>query len=276
MRIQNFRCLCTLLVLGGACAAAVPENRALAGEYVCVSMGSRPCDSSTELQLTENGNWRWGRYSGMYTASRGSVTFDGVGGLATWGPAEAGGASLTFLSGSQKVVWRKLSAETAGLQPGVYYCRTAPGGCQTVTGIEIASDGTWSWGASGGSYSVAGGRVIFHGPQVGGWGPADIGNRKVVFHSREGDSEWNAEPAVGPAQRAQLDPGSFNLECPLQPFDRQRVMSTIQDALASGASNLTKANAHQQLADFCRKSGDSKRAEEESSKAQYWKNGGRW
>src|ERR1051326_9597045 len=105
MTIQNFPCVFSLLVLAAALAVAAPENRNLAGEYVCVSMGSRPCDSSTELQLTENGNWRWGRYSGMYTVSRGSVTFDGVGGLATWGPAEAGAASLTFMSGGQSVVW---------------------------------------------------------------------------------------------------------------------------------------------------------------------------
>lgn len=275
MRIQDFRGLCTLLVLSAVFAAAAPENRDLAGEYVCASMGSRPCDSSTELQLTENGNWRWGRYSGTYTSYRGSVTFDGVGGLATWGPAEAGSAALTFLSGGQEVVWRKLSAGTAGLTPGMYYCRTAPGGCKTAKGIEVAPDGTWSWGASGGSYSIAGGRAIFHGPQVGGWGPADIGDHKVVFHSREGDSEWSAEPPRGIARRAHLDPGSFDLACPLAPFDRQRVMSTIQEAIAPAASDLTKANAHQQLADLCRKSGDSQRAEEESSKAQYWRNGGR-
>lgn len=276
MRVQTFRWLCALFVLAAAWAADVAENRALAGAYVCVSMGSRPCDSSTELQLTENGNWRWGRYAGMYTASGGSVTFEGVGGLATWGPAEIGAASLTFGSGGQAVVWRKLSGKTTGLTPGLYYCRTAPGGCQTAKGIEIASDGTWSWGASGGSYSVAGGRVIFHGPQAGGWGPADIGDHKIAFHSREGESEWSTEPPASSVQRARLDPNSFNLKCSIQPFDRQRVMSTIEDALASGASNLTKANAHQQLAEFCRKAGDLKRAQEESSKAQYWKNGGQW
>lgn len=59
------------------------------------------------------------------------------------------------------------------------------------------------------------------------------------------------------------------------PFDRQRVMSFIQDATAPGASNQTKAAAHQQLADFCRKVGDAARAEQESQKAQYWRRSGR-
>lgn len=263
-----------VLLLGFVWTAAAGQNSNFAGQYVCVSTGSHPCDTGTELQLTENGNWRWGRYSGAYTVASGSITFDGIGGLATWGPAAIGPDTLTFVSGSQKVVWRKPSSGNAGFAPGVYYCATAPGGCHTAKGVEIASDGTWSWGASGGSYSIVGGRVIFRGPQLPDWGPADIGDRKLVFHSRDGDSEWSASGA-GSVNRAAVDPNTFELECSLQPFDRQRLMATIDGTLAPGASNLTKAAAHQQLADFCRKAGDASRAEQESLKAQYWKNGGR-
>jgi len=179
---------CTLLFVAGA---ALADNRSVAGEYVCASIGSRPCDTSTEVQLGANGNWRWGRYNGTYTISGGTMSFDGVGGPATWGNASIAPDSLTFLSGNSKVVWRKpSSAATAGLAAGMYYCQTAPGGCQTAKAIEIADDGTWSWGGSGGSYSVTGGRIIFHGPQLSGWGPADISGKKLVFHSRSGDSEW--------------------------------------------------------------------------------------
>jgi hypothetical protein len=275
MRIRDLRWPRVVLLLGITCTAAVTQNRSLAGEYVCVSMGSRPCDSSTELQLMENGNWRWGRYAGTYTVARASVTFDGIGGLATWGPAAIGPGTLSFISGDQEVVWRKPSSGNASLAPGVYHCRTAPGGCQTAKGIEIASDGSWSWGASGGSYSVVGGRVVFRGPQLSSWGPVDIGDHKLIFHSQYGDSEWSTAGASS-VNRAAVDPNTFEFSCPLQPFDRQRVMSTIEQALAPGASNLTKAAAHQQLADFCRRAGDAKRAEPESLKAQYWKNGGRW
>lgn len=192
MRIRRFRAAQLLVIASTACMSQVPSKKQtseIAGEYVCVSMGSRPCDSSTELQLTGNGNWRWGRYAGTYKPDGDSLTFDGVGGLATWGPATFGRGTLTFLSGGQKVVWRKPSGSGTAA-PGVYYCKTAPGGCQTAKGIEIASDGTWSWGASGGSYSVVAGRVLFRGPQVPDWGPADIGDRKLIFHSRSGDSEW--------------------------------------------------------------------------------------
>ena len=249
------------------------QNRELAGQYVCASIGAGPCDTSTPVQLTDNGNWRWGRYAGAYTVGGGSVTFDGVGGLATWGPAALGPGTLTFVSGDDKVVWRKVTTGNAGLAPGVYYCATAPGGCQTAQGIEIVSGGTWSWGASGGSYSVVGGRVIFHGPQLPGWGPAEIGDHRLIFHSREGDSEWSASAAI-PVNHTRFDPNTFELSCPLTAFDRQRVMSTIEAALAPGATNLSRAAAHQQLADFCRKAGDVKRAEQERLKAQYWKNGG--
>ena len=78
-----------------------------------------------------------------------------------------------------------------------------------------------------------------------------------------------------PARRPAGDPNSFDLGCRMQPFDRQRVMSSVQDASAPGASNATKAAAHQQLANFCRKAGDVNRAEQETLKAQYWKSGGR-
>jgi hypothetical protein len=276
VRTRDLRIPRVVFLLGIGWAAAVGQKRDLAGQYICVSTGSGPCATGTELQLTENGNWRWGRYSGTFTSARGYITFDGIGGLAAWGPAAIGPATLTFTSRQQKVVWRKPSSGNgnAGLAPGAYYCTTAPGGCQTGKGIEIAADGTWSWGASGGSYSIVGGRAIFRGPQLPDWGPADIGDRKLVFHSRHGDSEWSASGA-GSVKRAAVDPNTFELACPLRPFDRQRLMATIEDTLAPGASDLTKAAAHQQLADFCRRAGDAGRAEQESLKAQYWKNGGR-
>jgi hypothetical protein len=275
MRIGYFRGVCEAVLLGAACMTAVAQT-SVAGEYVCASIGSRPCDTSTELQLTENGNWRWGRYSGTYSGARGSLAFDGLGGPATWGPAAAGRDTLTFGSRDQRVVWQKPSPggrAGAGLAPGVYFCRTAPGGCQTAKGIEIAADGTWSWGASGGSYSIVGGRVVFHGPQVSSWGPAEVGDRKLIFRSPSGDSEWIASSA-SPAGRPVGDPSSFDLGCPMQPFDRQRAMSSVQDASAPGASSATKAAAHQQLANFCRKAGDVNRAEQETLKAQYWMSGG--
>src|SRR5260370_20419174 len=108
MKIWDFRWPRMVLLLVITYAAAVAQNRSLAGEYVCVLMGSRPCDSGTQLQLTDNGNWRWGRYAGTYTAAGASVTFDGIGGLARWGPAAIGPGTLSFISGNQEVVvWQK-------------------------------------------------------------------------------------------------------------------------------------------------------------------------
>ena len=206
MRLGYFIGMRAAVLLGAACMTAIAQT-SVAGEYTCASIGSRPCDTNTEMQLTENGNWRWGRYSGTYSVARGSIVFDGVGGPATWGPAEAGRDTLTFGPRDQRAVWQKPSPggpAGAGLAPGVYFCRTAPGGCQTAKGIEIAADGTWSWGASGGSYAVVGGRVVFHGPQVSSWGPAEVGDRKLIFRSESGDSEWphlGALPDVQPAIR---------------------------------------------------------------------------
>lgn len=277
----------TMLLLS---AAAWADNRSVAGVYACVSMGSRPCDTSTELQLSPNGNWRWGRYNGTFTISGDTMTFDGVGGLATWGPASIRPDALAFGSGGSRVVWHKPSSSAAAdLAAGTYYCRTAPGGCQTAKGIEIAADGTWSWGSSGGSYSVVGSRVLFQGPQLSGWGPADISGNKLVFDSSDGASEWSlskvSEPngtalssegsLAVPGDKLTFDPNAFDLGCPLSPFDRQRVQDNIEDARAGGASNRTKALAHDQLAEMCRKVGDLKRAEQESLKAEYWRTRGR-
>jgi hypothetical protein len=162
----------------------------VSGEYVCRSMGSRPCDTQTAISLHDDGKWGWRYFSGQYQVAEGRVTFRGVG-LGSWGPAVIGPDTLTFMSGGQKVVFQKPSLAPLSLA-GSYVCASAPGGCQTRKAIEIESDGTWSWGAQHGSYSILGGQVKFDGLSSGpaGWGLANFSNGVLIFRSRDGSSEW--------------------------------------------------------------------------------------
>jgi hypothetical protein len=174
----------------------VPGSSSVVGEYVCRSMGSRPCNTQTSLRLGENGVWGWAKYSGEYRVVNGRVTFSGVGGAATWGPAVIGPGTLSFASGQDTVVWQKPSPNVPSLA-GIYFCNTAPGGgpCNTKRPIEIRADGRWSWGSDGGSYRIVAGQVQFSGltSGPGGWGPADIGDGVLIFHDRYGSSEWRKE-----------------------------------------------------------------------------------
>jgi len=276
--MQDFKAgfvrLAVLFWFGGA---AFAQNAGVAGEYACVSMGGHPCDTGAELQLTANGNWRWGRYAGKYQASGGTVNFDGVGGAASWSPAKIGKDTLTFNSGQDAVVFRKMTGSEPNPVPGIYFCRTANGNgaCQTGRYIEIRSDGQWCWGPlPPHRFTAVGGRIWF-GTPLTGWGPADIGNGTLTFHSESGDSVWSIEAAAS-SRTARPDPNVFDLGCPLQPFDRQMIMSRLQSAEAPGASNVDKAATHERLAQFCTKVGDTRRAQEEAERARYWKNGGHW
>ncbi len=161
-------------------------DSAVAGNYVCKSMRGGPCDTQTELRLQSNGTWGWGGSSGQYRVRSGRVEFlNGM--LASWGPAAIGHGTLTF---DGNVVWQKPSTGTSSLAAGDYYCRTAPGGCQTAYPIRINPNGTWSWGAQGGSFSILGNRIRFNGTTwgPGGWGLAAIGSGSITF---SGPSTWS-------------------------------------------------------------------------------------
>lgn len=166
---------------------------AVTGEYVCQSMGSHPCDTQTTISLHDDGTWGWRYFSGEYQVAEGRVTFRGVG-LGAWGPAAIGPGALTFTSGGQNVVFRKPTSAPPSLA-GSYVCATAPGGCQTRQAIEIQSDGTWSWGAQHGSFSIVGGQTKFTGLSSGpaGWGPASFRNGALIFRGSYGSSEWRAQ-----------------------------------------------------------------------------------
>lgn len=179
----------------GAVPAASSRTRsAVTGEYVCRSMGSRACDTQTTIALHPDGTWGWRYLSGHYRTAGGQVTFEGTG-LGSWGPAEIGEDTLTFTSGNQKVIFQKPSSAPASLA-GTYVCASAPGGCQTSHAIQIRSDGTWSWGAQGGSYAVVGGQIKFTGLSSGpaGWGLADLGHAALIFRTSYGTSEWKKQP----------------------------------------------------------------------------------
>lgn len=174
-------------------APQTANKTAVTGEYVCRSMGSGPCDTQTTISLRDDGSWGWRFFSGEYRVAGGQVIFKGVG-LAAWGPAEIGPGTITFTSGGQPVVFQKPSLTPPSLA-GSYVCATAPGGCQTRRAIAIQSDGTWSWGAQHGSYSIVGGQVRFTGLSSGpaGWGLANFSNGSLVFHTSDGPSEWRKQ-----------------------------------------------------------------------------------
>jgi hypothetical protein len=92
-----------VLGIGGPGQAVSPVT----GEYVCVSMGARPCDTHVMLHLQDNGFWGWAKYSGQYQVANGNVEFSGSGGPVAWGPAAIGAGTVTFNSGGQAVVWRR-------------------------------------------------------------------------------------------------------------------------------------------------------------------------
>lgn len=178
-------------------AQALPSHAAtggsVSGEYVCRSMGSRPCDTQTTISLHDDGTWAWRYFSGRYQVAGGQVTFNGVG-LGAWGPAAIRLDTLTFTSGGQAVVFRKLSSAPPP-RAGSYICAIASGGCQTRQAIEIRSDGTWSWGAQHGSYSVLEGQVKFTGLSSGpaGWGLAHFSTGALIFRGGYGSSEWRRQ-----------------------------------------------------------------------------------
>jgi hypothetical protein len=165
------------------------QDRSVAGEYACV----KSCSGGTALTLQDNGYWGWGKYTGQYQVKNGRVEFvNGNGGPVTWGSAAIGSDTLTFMSGGKAVVYQKSSGNSSQIALGRYYCRTAPGGCQTRFPIEIKEDGQWSWGSGGGSFTIVGGQVQFKGNSSGppGWGPAEIRNGALVF---SGPSEWRLQ-----------------------------------------------------------------------------------
>ncbi|HEV2731336.1 MAG TPA: hypothetical protein VGV15_15000 [Terriglobales bacterium] len=175
-------------------------NNSVAGNYLCKSTKGRPCSTNTPLQLVSNGNWRWGRYNGTYTVDNGRIEFNGVGGPATWGGAAIGPDTMTFNDFGDNSVWQKPSSAPPQIS-GVYYCSTAPGGCQTSHPLEIGADGTWQWGSGHGSYSVMGNQLRFSGTTwgPGGWGMADIGNGTLTFHDARGESVWTTRRTTGRA-----------------------------------------------------------------------------
>ncbi len=182
--------VCVLLLPVMECNAA---KQSVVGEYACHSMGGRPCDTQTSLRLLGNGYWGWGRYSGTYRVSGGTIEFvSGDGGPVTWGPATIGNGTVTFNSG-QPVVFEKPSAQVAAIA-GSYRCASAEGGCQTRMPIVLDGHGSWSWGGQHGSYAMFGNQIKFQGTTWGpaGWGPADVENGSLRFSSNGKVSVWTA------------------------------------------------------------------------------------
>ena len=187
---------CALLTgVTAGCRQKGADRAAVSGDYACRSMGSGPCDTQTHLRLTSNGNWGWAGYGGHYSVSGGRVSFDGAGGPAAWGTARIGvEKTLTFRSGQMAVVWQQPSSTPLSLA-GTYVCHTAPGGCQTGLAIVLRPDGTWSWGAGGGSYVIVGGKVQFSGLSSGpaGWGAAAFDQNSITFQASSGSSQWRKQ-----------------------------------------------------------------------------------
>lgn len=165
----------------------------VAGEYLCRSVGSRPCDTQTTISLHDDGTWGWRFFSGQYQVAGGRVTFKGEG-VGAWGPAVIGPDTLTFGSGDRKGVWQKRSPIPPSVA-GTYVCATAPGGCQTRLAIKIQSDGTWSRGSARGDYSIVGGQVKFSSLRGGppGWGFAEFSHGALIFRNSRGSSEWRKQ-----------------------------------------------------------------------------------
>ena len=95
--------LCAFMVNFSVSAAPAQDN-AVAGEYLCVSGGTCPCDGDNKLKMALNGSWRIGPHSGTYRANGQTLEFDGAGGAATWGPATISKGTLTFNTGTAPVV----------------------------------------------------------------------------------------------------------------------------------------------------------------------------
>ena len=94
---------------GAACFAGdspkkttTAQNQEVAGEYLCPSSASK-----APVRLSANGNWGWDIYAGDYQIANGAVTFNGVGGPATWGPAVIGRGTLTFTYRGREFVYQK-------------------------------------------------------------------------------------------------------------------------------------------------------------------------
>ncbi len=177
----------------GQIPQASSNTAALAGDYLCRSMGSGPCDTQTTISLHDDGTWGWRFFSGKYEIQGNRVTFRGPG-LGSWGPAVVGPNSLTFMNGASKVIWEKPSAAPPALA-GTYVCATAAGGgpCQTRYAVELRPDGTWSWGVQRGSYTILGGHIKFTGGLTTGpsaWGEADAESGALIFRSSYGPSVW--------------------------------------------------------------------------------------
>ncbi len=193
LAFRSFLLAALAIALPLAGGSAVLAANDVTGNYVCASMGGKPCDTQTQLRLLANGYWGFGKYSGQYQVNGGNVEFvNGSGGPVTWGPAKIGPNSLTF---EGDVVFQKPSAQRAALA-GTYRCQTAPGGCLTRNAIVLDGQGAWRWGAQGGSYAVLGDQIRFNGLSSGpaGWGPAAIGNGTLTFSTSSGSSTWVAGP----------------------------------------------------------------------------------
>lgn len=150
----------------------------VAGEYWCETYDDDPCVTDGAIVLTARGKWQFGRYNGGYTIEDGTVVWDGLGGPAAWGDASIvpGGLAFTYTR------WFRPLEGAAEAAAGSYACAD----CTGKTPIILASDGTWSWGASGGSFVVfPDGRARFSGPSSGppGWGLATLGDGTLTWRA---------------------------------------------------------------------------------------------
>ena len=290
LRSLGITMIAVLAVLLLGAEASLAGNGSIAGNYLCRSTQGNPCSTNTPLQLVSNGSWRWGRYNGTYTVGNGRIEFNGVGGPASWGGAAVGPDTLTFNDFGDNSVWQKPSSAPPQIS-GVYFCSTAPGGCQTSHPLEIRADGTWAWGSGHGSYSVMGNQVRFSGITwgPGGWGMADIGPGTLTFHDARGASVWSTagpkrgpmtQPSSGSAQNFTGDPREFDLSgFPPRPttFDEQRILAAIQsarDPRYSANPAVFQEQGHRMLGQWYFNHGDQSRGMNEHAKALYWKNGG--
>ncbi len=98
------RTLAIALLLANSAHASAQPSAPVAGEYVCVTGGTCPCQSDGHLTLAGDGRWYWGSHTGRWQADATRASFDGLGGAAALGPATIGAGTLTFNSGGHQVV----------------------------------------------------------------------------------------------------------------------------------------------------------------------------
>lgn len=167
------------LLLAGCSTDPVDDARdsatALAGDWYCETDGAEACFTESPIVLTAEGRWGFAGRAGSFTVEGAQVTFDGVGGPASWGAATLADDAMRF----RTTAWGRPVDRAAELA-GSYACSE----CVGREPIVLEPGSKWSWGASGGSFvAFPDGKLRFYGPSSGppGWGLATLGDGSFTF-----------------------------------------------------------------------------------------------